>query len=492
MCVTYRISTEVPDSHVWISDARPSRRNGSPGQCGRGGQIWRSLPRNDPLAAQKHVCEALSDLVGCKDLNRDVLRALLALDQRARSLGEALLINYVSRNPQARPLERRYWRSAAELSQSFASAFDHFLRYIRKEQSARGWREYAPTMVLRLIQHRQVDFLLRPFLNDAAVPEAWTQLHSAYQFADAQGWTRQPVPADINRGESGLDVTLEREYIHGLLLGVMNGGQFSPYDAFWLSQWIPDWCQALSLQTGPNNGGACQQGKYFVVDLDSAEGLKRVSPGPLGHPLYLDPAPMLALMDAEIESLRDPANPVRIASSFGRARQIKLLRKLASDYAPRPARVNRRGERKAVASTAKAVVGLGHILRMLRHEEKKKLAAAPQAVPEIEEITITVDGGYTQTPAGPAEGADRSREGPSAHEFGVPHHVWQLKDRSSSGCRLRAPVGDANRVPPGTLVAIRDEESMRWSLVVVRRLKTRIGDRIDIGGSSTSVRIRGE
>jgi hypothetical protein len=36
-------------------------------------------------------------------------------------------------------------------------------------------------------------------------------------------------------------------------------------------------------------------------------------------------------------------------------------------------------------------------------------------------------------------------------------------------------------VVPGTLVAIRDDESMRWSLVVVRRLKGRIGDRVDIG-----------
>ncbi len=63
----------------------------------------------------------------------------------------------------------------------------------------------------------------------------------------------------------------------------------------------------------------------------------------------------------------------------------------------------------------------------------------------------------------------------------MPHQFWQLKDRSASGCRLRAPVADASKVPPGTLVAIRDEETMRWSLVVVRRLKTRIGDRVDIG-----------
>jgi hypothetical protein len=76
---------------------------------------------------------------------------------------------------------------------------------------------------------------------------------------------------------------------------------------------------------------------------------------------------------------------------------------------------------------------------------------------------------------------DGPGELPSVYEFGVPHHVWQIKDRSLSGCRLRAPVGDLHRLHPGALVAIRDDETMRWSLVVVRRLKTRIGDRIDIG-----------
>jgi hypothetical protein len=116
---------------------------------------------------------------------------------------------------------------------------------------------------------------------------------------------------------------------------------------------------------------------------------------------------------------------------------------------------------------------------MLRHEEKKKLPASPLPVPEIEEITITVAGGYTRS-----SGESVVTEGPngaSGHEFGVQHYLWQLKDRSASGCRLRAPTQDASRVVPGTLVAIRDDETMRWLLVVVRRLKTRIGDRVDIG-----------
>jgi hypothetical protein len=439
--------------------------------------FWRSLPRNDPLAAQKSICEALADVALEKELNRDQLRATLALDQRARALGGALLVNYGARSANAKPFERRYWRAAMELSRAFASTLEYFLRYMRNEPAARNWREYAPAVVLRMFRHRQVEFLLRPFLNDAPIPETWAELHATYQFVESQGWAHHPIP-DKGERETDAPSTLQKEYLHILLLDLMNGGQFSPYDAFWLSRWIPHWTPVVSLRADLAEGSP--EAGHFVVDLDSAEGLKRVSPGPLGHSLYVDATPLLALIESEIESLRDPLNPVRIPSSFGSARQLKLLRKVAASYSPRPPRINRRGERKPVSSAVKAVIGLGHIMKMLRHEEKRRLAATAVAIPEVEEITITVDGGYTQSSIESVD-TEGARTSPSGYEFGVQHHLWQVKDRSASGCRLRAPSADASRVLPGTLVAIRDDESMRWSLVVVRRLKGRIGDRVDIG-----------
>ena len=108
-----------------------------------------------------------------------------------------------------------------------------------------------PRSVLRMFRHRQVEFLLRPFVNDAPIPETWAELHSAYQFAEAQGWSHHPIP---DKGERDADApsTLQKEYIHILLLELMNGGQFSPYDAFWLSRWIPHWNQVVSLQGRPD------------------------------------------------------------------------------------------------------------------------------------------------------------------------------------------------------------------------------------------------
>ena len=62
------------------------------------GALCRATTRWRP---RRRLCEALSDLAARKDLNRELMRALLALDQRSRSLRDALLVNYVTRNPQA-------------------------------------------------------------------------------------------------------------------------------------------------------------------------------------------------------------------------------------------------------------------------------------------------------------------------------------------------------------------------------------------------------
>ena len=441
-------------------------------------KFWHVVQQHDPVAAQTAISKALADLVMGDGAGRDQVRALLHLDQQAQRLSATLLVNFAILDVQRRPLEMRWWQSALELSQSFALAFVRFLRHMRNEPNRRVWRRYAPMVLLRLFQHRQIVFLLRPLLNAPPNPDDWSQLHAAYRFAHDQGLLHQPVVITRFQDESGEQSTLEREYIHVLLLELMNRGRFSPYDAFWLSRWIPRWSRALSLQSGRDDAGRSPAEDCFVVDLDRAEGLGRGSAAAAGSTLHLDPSPMLALIDAATGALDDPASGVSVPASFGRARQVRLLRKMTGNYTPRPPRVKRRGERQPLASTTIAIVGPGRIMSMLRHEARKRTAAGRVAPPAVEAITIISEGGTTRSPAGAAGSPHGSAP---AFEFGVPHQLWQVKDGSTSGCRLRAPIGDARRVHPGTLVAIRDERGEGWSLVVVRRVGARIGDRVDFG-----------
>ena len=446
--------------------------------------FWRLLPRNDPFESQLTVSEALADAASRKTYTRDEIRALMALDQRARKLGEALLINYATASAQSQSPEKRSWQSAFDLSQSFGRAYAQVMQHLCDGAPSRGCEEYLPIVLLRLFEHRQMKFLLRPFVTEPIVADGWTDLHAAYQYAESAGLLAQRVAPRRWHEEHSEESTLEREYMNILVLELVNGGQFSPYDVFWLNRRIPRWCAVLSLESNQSSGAGDRADGRFVVDLGRAQGLMRQSRAAEGALRYLDLAPMLRLVRDEIVSLRDRDRPVDGPASFGRGRQLKLLRKLNTICVPKPAQINRRGERKPVASTVKAVVGLPNIIRMLRNKGRKKAVTAPPfvpGVPSVEEITITVFGGFTESSHAGMQNSGGRSPVETDDEFGVPHQVWQLKDRSESGCGLRGRIGDSGRVLPGALVAFRELDDVQWTLAVVRRLQRRIGDRVDIG-----------
>ncbi len=442
-------------------------------------QFWQLLPREDPVAAQRAVSETLSALTTRNHLTLGQFRALLALDQLARGLGDALLVDYLTGGVQSQSLETNAWQSAHALSRSFGQAFECALRQIQDGETARGWREHVTTVLLRLFQHRQVEFLLRPFTSEHSIPDGWAGLHRAYRFAESIGARHHPLVSRRSHEECGEASTLEREYIHVLLLQLLNGGHLSPYEAFWLNRKIPRWCAVLSLQAEPALAVADCAEHRFVVDLDSAAGLAWPSRSPAGAPRFLDPAPMLALIGDEIAALGDPARPAERASPLRRARQLKLLGTIATNCRRKAAPVDRRGARLPAVSTVEAVVGLSQITRLLRHERRSKTAAMPWALPEIDAGTNTV-AGMSVAEAGLWPSGAQDSVG-TAPESGVQGFVWKMKDRSESGCRLRGKIVNSNRVLPGALVAFREHHGVPWTLAVVRRLRKRMGDRIDIG-----------
>jgi hypothetical protein len=444
-------------------------------------QFWQLLPREDPVAAQRAVSEVLSTLMTRDPLRLGQFRALLALDQLARGLGDALLSDYATGRPSSPSPETNAWQSACALSRSFGQAFERALRHIREEEPARGWREHIVTVLLRLFQHRQVEFLLQPFTTEHSIHDCWIGLHGAYLYAESAGALSQPLMSRRCHEECGEASTLEREYIHVLLLQFLNGGHLSPYEAFWLNRQIPRWCGVLSLRPDCADAVVGCEDHRFVVDLDSAAGLARPSRSPAGTLRYLDPAPMLALIRDEIASLRDPARPADRLSPLRRSRQLKLLGTVGMNCLPKPAPIRRRGARLPATSTVEAVVGLARITRMLHHEMRRKTVADPSALPGVEAGADTVTGGTTAAtaPGVPSRGG-RDPAGTTG-ESGASDQVWQVRDRSESGCRLRGRILNPNRVLPGALVAFREHDDAPWTLAVVRRLRKRIGDRIDIG-----------
>jgi hypothetical protein len=340
--------------------------------------------------------------------------------------------------------------------------------------------EYVSTLLLRLFQHRQVEFMLRPFVSERSLPDCWVELHAAYVHAEIAGLLAQPLVARRSDEARGDESTLEREFIHVLLMELLNVGQLSPYDAFWVSRQIPRWCAVLSLRRECVHTPGEPLERCFVVDLGNAEGLVRPARTPTGTRLYLDPAPMLALLRDEIAALRDPADPLDRSAPIRRGRQLKLLRKIHAICQPKLERIDRRGDRLPMVSTVKAIVGLPHITRMLRHEKRGSADAASSAIPGAQHGMSEEDRSTSGTSAD-VPSADGIGSAEASDEYGVPHQEWQLKDRSASGCRLRGKIENPNRVLPGTLIAFRERDSVQWTLAIVRRLRKRIGDRVDIG-----------
>src|SRR6185369_4208302 len=87
--------------------------------------FYRALPRDDLIAAQKKVCAALGEHVPRAAFAVDRLRALLALDQRARSLVDMLLLNQVSENAPPSSFVARSWQAAFELPVRSAGPTDN-------------------------------------------------------------------------------------------------------------------------------------------------------------------------------------------------------------------------------------------------------------------------------------------------------------------------------------------------------------------------------
>jgi hypothetical protein len=440
--------------------------------------FWRTLPHDDPIAAQVAVCETLADPMTRGSPSLDRLRALLALDEHARMLVDALLFTEVAGNPQSPSLETQCRQAAFELCRSFGRVHTQFLGSMRDSPRFQGWREYLPFVVLRLFQHRRIELTLRPFVDERSTRFPWKELHEVYRFAQSRELLHDDLPVNRRHSASALDTTPEREYIHVLLQDLLNGGHFPPPDALWISQNLPRWSEALALESHQGRSAKPR----FVADPDGGSGLARSNLDSPGLGLCLDTASFLASIGEEIASLRDVPGRPSEGSSLGPGRQLKLLRKLSELCSPERQVIARRGERKPMALTVEVAVGLPQILRMLRNKPEVAVAAAPRTVATSEGITIMGYGGF----AGDSTDGNLGGEN-TITQWSIPgviaaHPPLTMVDHSDSGCRLHGPTLATNPIMPGSLIAFREGVATPWTLAVVRRVKKRLaGKRVEIG-----------
>ncbi len=432
--------------------------------------FWRALPHEDPIAVQMAVCETLADPMTRSGPSLDRLRALLALDERARTLVDALVFGDAAGTPRSSSLDVQSWQAAFEICRSFGRVHTQFLGSACESPRFKGWREHLPRVLLCLFQHRQIELLLRPFVDERSTRFPWKALAEVYRFMQSSGMLHDSLPVKRRHSASVLDTTLEREYIHVLLQDLMNGGHFPPHDALWISQRIPRWSGELALES--NRGRSAKS--RFVVDPDGESGLARPNSDSPDPGLGLDTTSLLAALRDEIVSLRDVTGRPGEGSSLSPGRQLKLLSKFSDLCSPERQVIARRGEREPVALTVEVVVGLPQILRTLRNKPGAAATSDGMASAEFggsgEDSTIGTFGGENTVTRLSIPGQIAT------------HPPLTMVDHSDSGCRLHGPALATSPILPGSLIAFRADVDEPWTVAVVRRVKKRMaGKRVEIG-----------
>ena len=436
---------------------------------------WRSGANNDPIKAQNVTCESIYKLLKSEEPSAGQLEALIILDRQAQQISDQLLNLYVEGGNEWRRFERSFWISAMRLSQSFFSAYEHFLRHIRNTAEV-SLLETAHSVVVQLFHHRQTEFLLRFIRFKKRIPGQWKELHEIYRFAIARGIATHRIatgPADYTQG---VPITPEQQYIRLLLLELMNNGHFSPREALWADRWFSRWCSALHLQAYEADTRNEIEQTCFVVDLDSVDGLDWAASPSGGSLLFLDPSPLMAMIDEELGLLRNSDSLRGTLASAGHAGKLALLAKLKPVFDPKLVRTARHDDRTPVDLAVQTIFSAPNIIQVLYREAMASTKGMP-----LEGITISPLG---QEPyrSSFAVGNGSSPASISITEnFGVVPEVWQLRDRSDSGSRLRGQIDDLNRIIPGSLIAFREGENAPWTVSVVRRFRRLMVDHVEIG-----------
>ena len=436
------------------------------------------MPQLDPNDAQNGICEAIARLTPQGQPEVTHLEALFALDKHAQPVIRLLLTQYVEGHGGVAPFEWMAWHSASRLTRSLSQAYEYFLQHIRNTISD-AWALHESAVMVQLFDHRKAEFLLRFFRYKKRNAEHWKQLHEWYRIA-----RERPV---LNRGATYVEThdehraidQVEQQYLQMLLLEAMNGGQFSPIEGLSAHRWFERWCSDSELHLVEVDAARGLHPQGFVVDLDGSDGLRRSGEdgGKDRQLLYFDPSPLCATIDREIAALKDEDRAVDEAVRNTRG-QLALLNRLSILFSPNPVSFERRSVRRPVSVAVRVIAGFSNIVAELHKNGHAQNYGTLSAAPTDSEDTISPDGS-TFSPLFAADaGLVLSSSGCPVET--IPQ-IWQVKDRSDSGCRMRAQIDNLNQVIPGSLIVVRDRETSPWTVAVVRWFRRLVVDHVEIG-----------
>lgn len=443
--------------------------------------FWQTLPRGDHFELQHTLCSALARVSSSGKPDIDRFRALRALDRRMHGpLGE-MLSEYAALGRQSPELAGRLWDATFELSRAFAHEYSYLMRFLRDIVPGDAWLEHVPEIIVRLFRHREIELYLTLCRYAAWPRERWKFLHDIYAFALSMKVSQCDVLMYHLADKTAVSVTPEQVYLRVLLLQVVAGGQFVQSEMAFARRVIARCSASLALGAVSAETGSVALKSGFVVDLGSSEALMRSPIATGGVVLRLDTTPLANAIDGEHAALQLLA-AAQGSNATTIARQIAILSKLKIACAPQRVRIRRRGERAAVAlrSVQATIGGLPSIFNTLCDDAHRAGRLDHAKEPHVDATTVIEPPEYRDAAVAPRSD-DAELAFPRPATFKAPQAVWQMRDGSDSGCRLRGRGSGAQRLMTGCLVAFRDDAATPWTVAVVRRLKKLVGKNVELG-----------
>jgi hypothetical protein len=451
----------MESAFTWLKSFKDPLRNGD--AMAR----WiAAIPDGDPMQIREAALELVAGFPGPRtDVDPPQVDALLRIDARLEPVIAQLTAQYAHDHQQSSGVETRLWHSVFDLVKAFSAAYQAALKDGYPYADTKRWRALLPWVLVRLAHYKGIDGKFRLFRYGRWIPAQWREFHDLYDFARVRGWQREQLV--FGGGTfSRAGVCVEQEYLKALMLMRLDSGNFTPDQVEWVARQLDDWTPSLVLVPPPGTGAT------FNVDLTGKDGLQRQAHRqPSGRSLFLDTTPVYARVAERMRWLPEQDEDVPKPGDLPVREQRLLLMRLASLFGPDAIATTPRAPRVTTDAEVRVVSGLVAIARAIAEVERLPEGARKMGVAgSYDEITQAM-----MPDANPESVARRLRGA-----------MWQMVDRSETGCRLTAPALDAPR-RLGELVAIRDGDA--WLLAAVRRMQRQEVDEVTVGVEILSRRV---
>ncbi len=417
-----------------------------------------ALPTTDAMAIQKEALELVTKFPGARRVAGPAqAEALLRIDARLEPVLSQLSAQYTTNYQKSTAVETRLWHGVFDLVKAFVAAYSAALRagYPRADQ--KRWRDLLPWVLVRLVHYKGTDGKFRLFRYSQWIPAQWREFHELYEFARMRGWQREQL-AYAEGMFSKAGVSVEQEYLKSLLLMRLDSGNFTPDQVEWVAKQVDGWSASLTLVPAPGPAGS------LFVDLTGSQGLRRQDRAPAGgRVLFVDVGPIYAQIVERMRWLPEHDDETPKPDDLPPREQRLLLMRLASLFGPDAIARSPRAARYSAEGEVRVVLGLGPLTRAVAEIDRLPDAArTPGVAASYDEITEMISPN-----AGPETIAKRIRGS-----------IWQIEDRSDTGCRLTAPEKEAP-TKLGEILTIKEGDL--WALAVVRRMQRRQQNETTVG-----------